>query len=252
MEAALESPGKLSSCYSIHSYSFLNVVRLVMQGCFEPAGPYNMWKSLGRHVKKGAKEVIKPVLVTIEDPETGEKVEKLIGFKAIRSAFGLSDAEGKELVIPEPPDWKLETVEKNLGIKRVEFHAIDITIQGYSRGKEYALNPVARFPLKTAVHEIGHILLGHTIAPREGEKKLPPLEIQECQAELAAHLVLNEPGMLDEEMASSSRAYIQDWRKNVELPDSAIRQVLSATERILKAGRLAPAIGRIALQEDQF
>jgi len=40
-------------------------------------------------------------------------------------------------------------------------------------------------------------------------------------------------------MATHSRGYIQGWLKDERPPDKAIREVFSATDQILKAGRLA-------------
>lgn len=36
-------------------------------------------------------------------------------------------------------------------------------MQGYSRGAEIAINPVAVRPVKTLMHELGHVVLGHTL-----------------------------------------------------------------------------------------
>jgi len=46
-------------------------------------------------------------------------------------------------------------------------------------------------------------------------------------------------GQLTDEMATHSRGYIQDWLKGERPPDKAIREVFTATDLILKAGRLA-------------
>lgn len=251
LETALTQPGKTAGHYAaFHSYSFMNTIHLIMQGCVGPVASFDRWKQLGRHVKKGAhaKEVIKPIIYTVEDPATGEKVEKLVGFRPIRSAFDYPDTAGKELVIPEPPEWNLERALGVLGISRVPFEHIDGNVQGYSKGKELAINPVAAHPLKTAIHEIGHILLGHTM-PGQLEAYEHHRGIQEMQAEATALLALKEMGMLDEEQATYSRDYIQGWMQGEKPPDAAIRQMFGVTERLLRAGRIAPFAGHIALTE---
>ena len=63
--------------------------------------------------------------------------------------------------------------------------------------------------------------------------------IFEFQAEATAYLTMNELEQLDEVTATHSRGYIQDWLKDERPPDKAIRDVFSATDAILKAGRLA-------------
>ena len=34
--------------------------------------------------------------------------------------------------------------------------------QGYAKGRQIAINPVAQMPAKTTFHELAHIELGHT------------------------------------------------------------------------------------------
>jgi len=36
-------------------------------------------------------------------------------------------------------------------------------LQGYSRGLEFAISPIARDRRKTMFHEWGHMILGHTM-----------------------------------------------------------------------------------------
>jgi N-terminal domain of anti-restriction factor ArdC len=61
---ALNAPGALGSTYTrFYNYSFLNQIRLMMQGTCEPAATYNRWQELGRQVRKGskAKVVLAPI-----------------------------------------------------------------------------------------------------------------------------------------------------------------------------------------------
>ena len=63
---ALNAPGSLGTTYTrFYNYSFLNQIRLMMQGVAEPVATYNRWIELGRQVRKGskAKVVLAPVLV---------------------------------------------------------------------------------------------------------------------------------------------------------------------------------------------
>lgn len=106
MNEALTAPGNLTGVYDrFWDYSFGNMMLFLMQGIREPVASYSRWKSLGRQVVRGAraKEVIVPILVN-EKPseedeleEKRERVARLIGFKAVRAVFTLSQTEGKDL-----------------------------------------------------------------------------------------------------------------------------------------------------------
>ncbi len=61
---ALNAPGALGNAYAkFYCCSFLNQIRLMMQGVAEPVATYNRWRELGRQVRKGskAKVVLAPV-----------------------------------------------------------------------------------------------------------------------------------------------------------------------------------------------
>ncbi|ASN39194.1 hypothetical protein CGQ24_09305 [Arthrobacter sp. 7749] len=59
----------------------------------------------------------------------------------------------------------------------------------------------------------------------------------EFQAESTAYLALNELSATDRFDAAESRGYIQGWMRNERPDDASIRQVFTATDKILKAGR---------------
>jgi hypothetical protein len=48
----------------------------------------------------------------------------------------------------------------------------------------------------------------------------------EFQSAAAAYLVMNGLGIMDDETASTSKAYIKHWLNNEQPPDQAIRQGL--------------------------
>jgi antirestriction protein ArdC len=111
-------------------------------------------------------------------------------------------------------------------------------IQGCSHGLDFAINPIAVNRAKTVFHELGHIVLGHTL-PSTIEEYRAHRGVAEFQAEAAAYLSMNELGQLDEDTAIASRGYIQHWLRNEQPPERAIQQVFRATDAILKAGRAA-------------
>jgi len=255
MEEALTVPGDLGRTYRrFHSYSVANQMLFHMQGMHEPVASYSRWKALGRQVVRGskAKEVIVPVKVNVnvpseETPEQEpvakkrERVARLVGFKVVKAVFGLSDTEGPEIPEAPIPGWDLQTALGKLGITEVPFQHTNGNIQGHSNGMEFAVSPVAKNRTKTVFHEVGHIVLGHTAEDQIQEYQMHR-GLLEFQAESTAYLVMNELGVMDDETASISRGYIAHWLHGENPPDTAIRQVFSAAERILAAGRVEPEV----------
>jgi len=236
IETALTVEGSVGNTYNrFYDYSFTNQMLLLMQGVREPVATYKRWQDVGRQVLKGskAKQIIRPVPFEKKD-QAGEVVERRLSFKAVRCIFALSDTEGPELALVELPEWNIDKALTKLDVRQVPFEMLNGNVQGYSVGREFAINPVAVRPTKTLFHELGHIVLGHTE---------PKLDVDyhrgvfEFQAEATAHLTMNELGQLDAASAYQSRGYIQHWMKDERPPDAAIRQVFSATDLILKAGR---------------
>src|SRR5215469_16793507 len=217
----------------------------MLQGIHKPVASFHRWKALGRQVLKGAraKEVIVPVLVNEQPPddETREdkrqRVSKLIGFKVVRAVFPLSATDGAELPPQPTPGWDLATALDTLGIRAVSFENTNGNLQGWSHGTEFAIKPIAINRLKTTYHEIGHIVLGHTL-PHHYEDYQAHRGILEFQAEAVSYLVMNELEVMDDETASHSRGSIRHWLSDEQPPDQAIRQVFTAADRILRAGRI--------------
>ena len=251
MHEALTAPGHLGNTYSrFHDYSLANMLLFRQQGMREPMASASRWKSLGHHILSGVrgKEVIVPVLINEPAPtdetveEKRERVAKLIRFKVVRRVFALSDTEGPELPPVPTPGWDLQTALGKLGIREVPFDQTNGNLQGWSQGLAFAINPIAVNPTKTRLHELAHIVLGHTI-PNHYEEYATHRGIMEFQAEAVAYLAMNELGQLDDDMASRSRGYIQHWLSDEQPPDKAIQQVFRATDAILRAGRLAVTEG---------
>jgi hypothetical protein len=249
LDEALTAPGNLGNVYNrFHDYSITNMMLFLMQGIREPVASYSRWKSLGRQVVKGAKakEVIVPVLVNEPAPEPAEdesleekreRVARLIGFKVVRAVFGLSDTDGDYIPPPEPQRWSKPTALARLGIQEVYFDRVNGNLQGWSRGLDFAINPMSVHPNKTLFHELGHIILGHTL-PHHYKEYQSHRGIMEFQAEATAYLLMNELELMDEETAAHSRGYIRHWLGEEQPPDQAIRQVFTAADRILRAGRV--------------
>ena len=250
LEEALTAPGNLSGVYDrFHPYSLTNMLLFRMQGVHEPVASFQRWKAVGRHVVRGAraKEVIVPVVINgpAPDPEEGEsgeekraRIARLVGFKVVRAVFALSDTDGPDIPPQPTPGWDVQQALKQLGIREVPFVEVNGNVQGYSMGTDVAINPVAVRPTKTRFHELGHVVLGHTL-PHSFEDYATHRGIKEFQAEGTAYLCMNELGLLDEDTGVASRGYIQHWLGSEHPPDKAIQQVFTAADRILRAGRLA-------------
>lgn len=246
LEDALTTPGNLYDTYSrFHSYSLANMMLFRQQGYDEPMASMKAWNQLKRRVKLGAHAgmVIVPKLIK-EPPVEGEtqeekkeRIARLVGFKPVNGVFGYSQTTGEDIPPRPTPGWDLITALGKLGISERPFDQPDGNMQGCSIGLEFAINPMAVNRTKTVFHELGHILLGHTLGHGlDGEHY--HRGIQEFQAESVAYLAMNELGLLDEDTATRSRGYIQHWLGEERPPDKAIQQVFTAADRILRSGRV--------------
>ncbi|MEO7075757.1 MAG: hypothetical protein ABI068_10680 [Ktedonobacterales bacterium] len=123
-----------------------------------------------------------------------------------------------------------------LHIKCIPFEHLNGNVQGYSVGREIAINPMAVNATKTLFHELGHVVLGHTVASSLGEYATHR-GIMEFQAEAAAYLTMHELESIDEETASHSRGCIRRWLKDEQPTDREIRRVFAVADQLLRAGR---------------
>lgn len=240
VEAALSMPGRMTDTYSRfgHKLTMANEVLLYMQGVMEPVHTFKGWQELGRRPRTNTGKYVRhPDFRTVEDPDTGEKTKRLVGFKLLRTRFAYSDTdpiEGVEQINLEEyqsPHWQTERALGAFGLSLVAFTELDGDIAGYIRGYEIAINPVAKYPRKTLKHELGHFVLGHTLGEREYHNG-----IREGQAELAAYVAMHALGEEDLMDPAESRAYIRHHLQGEQLPDRAVYQALNAADRILKAG----------------
>ena len=176
---ALNAPGSLGTTYTrFYNYSFLNQIRLMMQGTREPVATYNRWVELGRQVRKGskAKAVLAPIMVSRDAKDANgnavigsdakpRKRQILVGFRDSRTVFGYSDTDGDDLPPEALPGWDTETALAALGVDRVAFNMLNGNAQGFSfqdhDGRHLAINPTAAYPARTLLHELAHLVLGH-------------------------------------------------------------------------------------------
>lgn len=262
LTAALTVPGDMSKCYNrFHRYSYLNMLFVYLQtGKLEPMGTYKRWQSLGRQVTKGNKALFvnhpafaperdsngNPVI----DAKTGKPKTKIIGFYSKATVFQLWQTDGDDLPATDLPNWDKGEALTELDITETTFEHADGNTQGYSQDRQVAINPVAANPTKTLMHEIAHIVLGHTTAEGIAEYQTHSHRgIAEFQAEATAYLVCKELGVSFDE--SGSRAYIQQWLDGratdylsvgddgteTVVDDATVRAIFSAVDKIIVAGR---------------
>jgi antirestriction protein ArdC len=253
LSEALNAPGALGNTYArFYNYSYLNQIRLLVQGVAEPVATYRRWQELGRQVRKGskAKLVLAPVLVNRDAKDANGRVilgedgkprrdHVLVGFRDSRTVFGYSDTDGDELPPIELPGWDIETALAALGVDRVAFDLIDGNTQGFSfedtEGGHVAINPTAAYPAKTLLHELAHLTLRHCSDGDHTHRG-----IAEFEAEATAYLVAKELELIAWN-AAESRAYIQTWLGGTEVSEDHITRVFAAVNKILAAGRVVIA-----------
>lgn len=272
---AVKAPGKMLEAYrAFHNYSFGNIL-LAMAQCEErqmPIGPlatFDGWKKKNRYVRKGEKAITlcrpaifkvknavketKPVVLNkfanhregqmqlplFDTPgaETGERVIKRFVYE--NRWFVMSQTDGAGYQLPEI-DWDKETALKALGVAEIPFEHYSGNAQGYAAKNKFAINPLAQLPAKTMIHELAHIVLGHTQAEtyksHEGESL--PLNLMEVEAESTAMLCIASLGLPGVEYC---RGYIQSWLKKERINDQTAQRIMGAADKILKAGVKADA-----------
>jgi antirestriction protein ArdC len=240
---AVNIEGILSKCYStFHGYSIGNQM-LAWSQCLSrdiPLGPiatYKKWAELGRNVKKGSKAIalVMPVTVAKKDA-AGEKTGDMASFFMLKNNwFVLDQTEGDEFAQEEvTPAWDKTKALEVLNISEEKFALMDGNCQGYARDRSIAINPVAVYPHKTRMHEIAHVVLGHTKEHLMQDSEITPRDIREVEAEAVAYIICSVLGLSGLE---ESRGYIQHWMTGTSISDKTAQRIFSAANKILEAGK---------------
>lgn len=241
LDAVLNVEGSMDDTYRrMYNFSTRNLGFLAMQGCpVEPIATFKGWQAVDRQVQKGSSAfyILRPISIKLDevDEKTGEN-KRLQRFKPVKAIFPISMTEGEPLPEIDHPEWSKERALAALAIREVAFESYEGNVQGHSWSRNFAVNPVAKFPQKTLMHELSHIVLSHTVEEAHADY-VNHRGIKEFQAEATAHLVTNELGLLKPEMASVSRCYVQSWLEDKTPSDDEIKGVFRATDEILAAGR---------------
>ena len=245
LKTAVTEPGTISAAYSaFHDYSMGNQILAACQ-CNERSisiGPINTfvgWKAVGRNVKRGEKAISLCMPVTHKrketDTQTGEEKDKVFTLFIYRNNwFVMSQTEGADVTPADLPNWKITTALETLNITQVEFTSANGNAMGYASNREVTVSPLNPMPIKTLIHEMAHVELGHTAEGKTmSEDERTPKDLREAEAESVALLCLESLGLPG---ADNCRGYIQSWYGHAPIPEKSCQRIFGAADRILKAG----------------
>ena len=250
---AVNKPGLFMKAYSnFHSYSLGNqllaLVQCYMRG-LQP-GPINTfpkWQALGRYVKRGERALTLCMPITRKrrgeesdnDESNGEGTFTSFVHKA--RWFVLAQTEGEDLQPQLTPEWEAKRALAALDIELIAFDSTDGNCQGFARKRQVAINPVAQLPHKTLFHELGHVVIGHTLEADFADTEKTPRSLREVEAEAVALLCCEALGL---EGADYCRGYLQNWLyqalgfESNAIPEKSAQKIFRAADQILRAGRL--------------
>jgi hypothetical protein len=153
--------------------------------------------------------------------------------------FVISQTEGQELAATPIPQWDEEQALANLNIERIAFDSTDGNCQGFARGRQLAINPLAQLPHKTLFHESAHCLL-HTDEGNFSDSELTPRSLREVEAKAVALLCCESLGL---EGATYCRGYLQNWFaqgigfEGNAIPEKSAQKIFRVADQIIRAGR---------------
>jgi antirestriction protein ArdC len=240
---AVTQEGVLSAAYeAFHDYSIGNQMLAYTQ-CRARQMPigamatFNDWQKLGRTVKKGEKAIalVQPVTVARKDA-AGNKTDEVFTLFTLKNRwFVMSQTEGQDVASePVVPQWDKAKALEALNITEIDFQMADGNCQGYAKGSEIAINPVAALPHKTRFHEMAHVVLGHTKESRMDDSETTTRDIREVEAESVAYILCS---LLNLEGLAECRGYIQHWLGSNKIEDKSAQKIFAAANKILAAGQ---------------
>ena len=251
---AVNKPGLIMDAYSaFHNYSIGNQILAIVQ-CqlrgLQP-GPINTfpgWQALGRNVKRGerALTLCMPITRKVRIEETSEaegpnEERTFTSFVYKPRWFVVSQTLGDEFTPANLPEWDAKRALDTLNVEQIPFTETNGNVQGYARKRQVAINPVAQLPIKTLLHELAHVVLGHTEEANYMDTERTPRSLREVEAEAVALLCCEA---LSLEGADYCRGYIQNWLcpaigyNGDAIPEKSAQKIFHAADQILRAGRL--------------
>jgi len=249
---AVNKPGTIMKAYSAFwNYSVGNQILALIQCQLRgiqpgPINTFPKWQTLGRVVKRGEKALTLCMPLTRKrrndesgDSEGQREEQTFTTFVHKARWFVISQTYGNELGPVTIPEWDAERALKTLCIERIAFDKTDGNCQGFARGSQIAINPVAQLPHKTLFHEMAHVLL-HTFEGDFTDTEQTPRNLREVEAESVALLCCEA---LNLEGADYARGYIQHWLYEGigydadAIPEKSAQKIFRAADQILRAGR---------------
>jgi antirestriction protein ArdC len=247
LATVVTEPGKLEQAFSrFHNYSIGNQLLALIE-CFRrgiapgPIATYAGWQALGRQVRKGEKaiELCMPITCkrTVKDETTGDESPATFTRFAFKPRwFVLSQTDGVDYVAPAPPTWDKARALAALDITEEAFVSMNGNSQGYAVGRRVAISPVAERPFPTLVHELAHVILGHTTnGARLEDGAVISYAAAEVEAECVALLVA---GSLGQDGLEYCRGYVQHYLRGAAIDERTAQRIFKAADTILRAGRV--------------
>jgi antirestriction protein ArdC len=253
LHSAVHTPGKILAAYSaFHNYSFGNAL-LVLEQCISrkiepgPLNSYMGWLELKRQVRKGEKGLCLCMPVSYKKLVTGKSAPQTTDGSEDRHEeqqrfvfrnywFVLAQTDGETPFEQPIPGFNLDAALQSLNITSTLFDEINGNVQGFAHQREIAISPIAALPLKTTLHEMAHVILGHTTSQKLIDLGHMDRNIREVEAESVALICCESLGLPG---AEAARGYIQHWLQGEkEIPNQSAARIFGAAQTILKAGRL--------------
>lgn len=241
-------PGKLEQAFNrFHNYSLGNQLLALIQCELRglepgPIATYPAWQALGRQVRKGEKAIELCMPITCKrqvETADGDDVATFTRFMFRARWFVLSQTDGAEYVAPAPPAWNKAQALAALDIVESPFVMIDGNAQGYASGHRVAVSAIAERPFATLIHEVAHVVLGHTTnGARMEDGAVIGYAQAEVEAESVALLVL---GTLNQDGLEYCRGYVQSYLRGRAIDERTAQRIFKAADTILRAGRAAVA-----------
>ncbi len=250
LQAAVTQPGVMNQAYrAFHNYSIGNQMLAALQlfGKGLPLAPiasFNAWREKGRFVRKGEKAIslFMPISVKrradkdapTDSAEAGEGGTFSM-FMLRPNWFSLNQTEGDEFIAESiTPAWDAVTAMAALDIIEEPFEHLQGNYLGYARARSIGINPMNPLKHKTRIHEMAHVVLGHTAVADMYDDETLTRQIEEAEAEGVAYLLC---ALLDLPGQAESRFYIQGWLQCTALPERSAKRIFGAADRIMKAGQ---------------
>ena len=225
----------LSTLSRFHDYSWGNCLLIWTQApdATRVAG-FNIWKSLGRFVKKGQTgiRILAPLIRKVDEEKNGttERVSRPFGFKTV-AVFDYSQTDGEPLPelntnATEGGDALLPLLEKaaaQLNISLV-YKAIEGSAEGLSKGGLIEIEETLDTPARCGViaHELAHELLHKT------NRVSTTRQQRELEAESVAYAVLAHFGMHPQ-----SCFYLATYDITPEMLTASLHTIGSAAKTII-------------------